>query len=55
MWVHPLTPVCEDIDADKVLSCKNVKLFPAKGSSNYERLNKFVLKNVCKPFESFQG
>ena len=57
MWVHPSTPVFEDIDSDQVLRCKNGKLFPVKGNWNYERLNKFVLKNkddICKAFESFK-
>ena len=56
MLVHRPTPIFEDIDSDQVLRPKNGKLLEVKGCWNYERKNKFVLKNkdICKEFESFK-
>ena len=58
MWVHPSSPILDDVDSDQVLRSKNGKLFEVKGNWNYERKNKFILKNkddVIKEFESFKS
>ena len=57
MWVHPSSPILEEVTSDQVLRYKNGKLLEVKGSWNYERKNKFTLKNkdeIKKEFESFK-
>ena len=56
-WVHPVNPIVEDIDSDQVLRFKNGKRHTVEGKWNFERLNKFTLKNIdniSNAFESFK-
>ena len=58
MWVHPQLPLMDKVHKDQVLRSKNGKRFQVKGSWNYERKNKFTLKNkdeVIKEFTLFKA
>ena len=57
MWIHPVTPILEDVDASQVLRLKNGKRFDVKGAWNCERKNKLILKNkdeITKEFQSIK-
>ena len=56
-WVHPDNPIVEEIDSDQVLRSRNGKRHHVEGKWNFERLNKFTLKNIndiSKAFDSFK-
>ena len=58
MWVHPNAVLMDNVDKDQILRSKNGKRFEVKGSWNYQRKNKFTLKNkdeVVKEFNSFKS
>ena len=58
MWVHPPSPLMINVDKDQVLRSKSGKRFEVKGCWNFQRKNKFTLKNkdeVIKEFTSFKS
>ena len=56
-WVHPIDAIVEEIDSEQVLRFKNGKRHTVEGNWNFERLNKFTVKNIgdiSNAFESFK-
>ena len=44
--VHPVNQIVDEIDSYQVLQLRNGKRHPVEGKWNFERLNKFTLKNI---------
>ena len=56
-WVHPVNQIVDEIDSDQVLRLRNGKRHPVEGKWNFQRLNKFILKNIndiSKVFDTFK-
>ena len=45
-WVHPVNQIVDEIDSDQVLRLRNGKRHSVQRKWNFERLNKFTLKNI---------
>ena len=41
MWIHPVTPILEDVDASQVLRLKNGKRFDVKHGIVKEKISSF--------------